>query len=209
MRQLFGSARPNDRRHDLEFALRLSIMTIIWNVIAGGAALSAAAAIGSLSLAGFGINAALDSVASAALVWRFRAEAKDPTRGHRLETMALRIVGATLIIVSVYVAWRSIGSLSSHASPDPSIAAVLVAGLSVLVLPALAWGKLRLGARLGSKALKADGVLTAMGATLAALTLLGLVLDAMFAWWWSDAGAALIMSGLLFREGVLAFRQAD
>ncbi|MDP9224857.1 MAG: hypothetical protein M3P18_13640 [Actinomycetota bacterium] len=204
MRQFPGSTGPSGRSHDLRVAVRLSILTIVWNVLAGGAAVLTAATIGSLSLAGFGLSAALDSIASAALVWRFRAEAKDSSRGHRLETVTVRIVGSTLIVVALYVAGQAVRTLWSHSGPHVSIVAVLVAGLSLLVLPPLALGKLRLAARLGSKALRGDGVLTAIGATLAALSLLGLVLDALFGWWWSDAGVALGMSGLLAREGILA-----
>jgi divalent metal cation (Fe/Co/Zn/Cd) transporter len=209
MRELGGSQGPTARSHDLRTAVRLSILTIAWNVLAGAAAILIAAATGSLSLAGFGFSAALDSIASAALIWRFGAEAKDSSHGHRLETVTVRIVGSTLIGVAVYVATQSARSLWSHSGSDAASLAVLVVGLSVLVLPPLALAKLRLAARLGSKALKGDGMLTAIGATLAALTMLGLVLDALFGWWWSDAGAALIMSGLLVREGVLALRQTE
>jgi divalent metal cation (Fe/Co/Zn/Cd) transporter len=209
VRQFPGSRGLSGRSSDLKAAVRLSILTITWNVVVGGAAILIAATIGSLSLAGFGLSAALDSIASAALVWRFGAEVKDSSRGHRLETVTVRIVGGTLIVVALYVAGQAARSLLSHSGPHVSTMAVLIAGLSLLVLPPLALGKLRLAGRLGSKALRGDGVLTAIGATLAALTLLGLVLDALLGWWWSDAAAALVMSGLLVREGVLTLSETD
>lgn len=209
MRQFLGSESPSGRSHDLRAAVQLSILTIIWNVLAGGMAVVTAAAIGSLSLASFGLSAALDSIASAALIWRFGAEARDSSRGHRLETVTVRIVGSTLIIAALYVAGQAARSLWSGSGPDVSTVAVLIAGLSLLVLPLLALAKLRLATRLGSRALRGDGVLTAIGATLAALTLLGLVLDELLGWWWSDAGAAILMSGLLVREGILTLRESD
>jgi hypothetical protein len=208
MAQVPGSQGPFNRADDLRAGVRLSLMTIVWNVIAGGAAVLTAVAIGSLSLAGFGLNAALDSIASAALVWRFATEARNPSRGHHLEGVTVRIVGATLIVVALYVGVQAVRSLRSHSGSDASIVALVIAGLSLLVLPILAFAKLRLAGRLKSRALRGDGVLTAIGATLAAFTILGLVLHDLLGWWWSDAVAALIISGLLVREGVLTLNDA-
>ena len=194
------------RARDLRAAATLCSLTVAWNVLAGGAAIATAVAVGSLSLVGFGINAALDSAASAALVWRFRAEEIDAPRAARLEELTVRIVGVTLVAVAVYLAARAVASLRTGSGPDTSAASVTITALSALVLPPLAYGKLRLARRLRSKALRGDGVLTTIGAALALLALSGLGLNAMLGWWWTDAAAALLMSVVLLREAHLMFR---
>jgi divalent metal cation (Fe/Co/Zn/Cd) transporter len=44
-------------------------------------------------------------------------------------------------------------------------------------------------------------VLSLAGAVLASATLLSLVVDASIDWWWADSVAALLISGMLMREG--------
>lgn len=73
----------------------------------------------------------------------------------------------------------------------------------MLVLPVLAKAKLRLAKQLDSSALHGDGVLSLTGAVLAAATLISLLLDSAFDWWWADAVAALLIAGTLLREGWL------
>jgi divalent metal cation (Fe/Co/Zn/Cd) transporter len=176
---------------------------VAWNVLAGGAAIVSAVAVGSLSLAGFGINAALDSVASAALVWRFHEETKDSSGRLRLEARTVRIVGFTLIAVACYIAIEAVVSLHARSSPDTSPVPLVIAGSSLLVLPPLARAKLRLSRRLASRALRGDAVLTTIGCVLAGLAIVGLALNAWLGWWWTDGVAALVMSGLLLREARL------
>ena len=194
------------RSDDVRAAERVCELTVLWNVLAGGAAIASAVAVGSLSLAGFGINAALDSVASAALVWRFRGEAKDSSRARGLEAITVGIVGITLIGVAAFIAFRAIQSLHGHSRPDSSPVSLVIVGLSILVLPPLARRKLRLAHRLGSRALRGDGVLTTIGSVLAALALVGLALNAWLGWWWTDGVAAFVMSAILLREASITLR---
>jgi divalent metal cation (Fe/Co/Zn/Cd) transporter len=196
----------SSRSDDMRAAARACGLTVAWNVLAGGAAIVSAVAVGSLSLAGFGINAALDSVASATLVWQFRTESKNSSRRLRLEAVTVRIVGLTLIAVACYIAIEAIVSLRAQASPDTSPVPLVIAGSSLLVLPPLARSKLRLSRRLSSRALRGDAMLTAIGCVLAALAIVGLALNAWLGWWWTDGVAALVMSALLLREARLTLR---
>ena len=78
----------SDRVALLKSALWLSYFTVVWNGIAGAAALAAAVIASSPALAAFALNALLDSFASVALVWRFRTEQRDPAAADRLERRA-------------------------------------------------------------------------------------------------------------------------
>jgi divalent metal cation (Fe/Co/Zn/Cd) transporter len=85
---------------------------------------------------------------------------------------------------------------------------VYIAVLSVCLLPPLAYGKIRLASQLGSGALRGDGVLTAVGAGLAAMTLLGLLANTWLGWWWADPLAALLITTVLLREGWRALQES-
>lgn len=197
---------PPGREQELRIAARTCALTVLWNLLAGGAAIVTAAAVGSLSLTGFGVNAALDSIASASLVWRLRAEERRPDRADRIEGVTVRIVGVTLIAIGLLIPVQAVRSLLTGSSPEASTVPLVIAGLSLAALPPLAVAKLRLARRLDSRALRGDGVLTAVGSILAALTLIAFALDTAFGWRWTDGVTAIVISPIIVREASLMLR---
>ena len=191
----------NTRATDLQRALRLSVISIVWSGVAGSIAVYAALVSGSLSLLGFGADAVIDSVASIVLVWRFSVEARQPERAERVETAAERIVGLALIALALYLAFGAVRALMAEAHPETSLVSLGLLLASVVVLPPLAVAKYRVAARLGSGALRADSILTAVAAVLAAISLASLAASQAFGLWWADAIAALIVGVIVLREG--------
>jgi divalent metal cation (Fe/Co/Zn/Cd) transporter len=197
------------RDTDLRNAVTLCGLSVVWNALAGSAAVAIGLASHSLSLAGFGLNAAVDSIASAALIWRFGVEGRDPSRAAAAERSALRIVGLTLLAIASYIAVRAVVALVAGSGPDSSAGALAVAIGSVVVLSPLAYGKWRLARRLDSRALRGDGILSGVGALLALIALLGLGLSSVDRWWWVDSLGALLVSAVLSHEGVAALRRLE
>jgi len=176
----------------------LCALTVGWNVIVGGAAVATALVTGSLSLIGFGINALVDSSASALLVWRFRAtEAGEVERAERAERLALRVAGAAFLLIALYLTVEATRALVRGAHPDPTLFGIAEAVASLAVLPPLAYNKYALSARLRSRALRADSLLTVSGAALAAVALTALLLDRALHWQWADAAGALVVAAFL------------
>lgn len=194
------------RARYLRHALWLSAISIAWSGIAGSIAVYVALGSGSLSLLGFGADAVIDSAASVALIWRFLVESRQPERAARVEHFAERVVGIALIALALYLAAGSVRSLASQAHPDASVAAVALLLASAVALPPLALAKYRVASRLGSRALRADSVLTAVAGLLAIISLASLVLAETFGLWWADAVAALIVAAIVVREGWTAAR---
>lgn len=194
------------RARYLRHALWLSAISIAWSGIAGSIAVYVALGSGSLSLLGFGADAVIDSAASVALIWRFLVESRQPERAARVEHFAERVVGIALIALAVYLVAGSVRSLASQAHPDASVAAVALLLASAVALPPLALAKYRVASRLGSRALRADSVLTAVAGLLAIISLASLVLAETFGLWWADAVAALIVAAIVVREGWTAAR---
>ncbi len=147
--------------------------SMVWAGAVGAAALVTGAISRSLALVAFGLDSFVDGSASAMLVW---------------------------LLAATYVTVQAIRNLTTGSGPTSSTLGLALAAASVLVLPVLAWMKLRLAGPLGSKALRGDGILSAAGAALAAAALLGLMLARALGWWWADSIAGLAIAAALASE---------
>ena len=176
-------------------------LSVAWAIVVGSASVAAGLAAASLALFGLGANAVLDGAASSVLVWRFRQERTETPELEEIERRAALVVGVIMVAVALYLAARSVGALAAHSGPEPSTVGILRAAGAALVLPVFARAKLRLAPRLQSSALRGDGVLSLAGAVLAVGTLLSLVAEEAFDWWWADAIAALLIAAMLLVEG--------
>ena len=194
------------RSGQLRRALILSAVSVTLSGIAGSIATYAALLDGSLSLLGFGIDAVIDSVASIALIWRFVMEVRRPLRAEQVERIAERVVGIALVALSVYLVQASVRSLLAQAHPETSTASVALLVSSVIALPPLAISKYRYSDRLASGALRADSILTAVAAVLAAISLASLAATSLFGLWWADAVGAIVVAVIVVREGWSSLR---
>ncbi len=191
-----------DRGRDLRRALWLSALSIAWSGTAGLIAVYAAVSNGSLSLLGFGVDAVIDSLASVALIWRFRVETRHVHRADQVEHIAERVVGVALIVFALYLVVGSLRSLAAQSHPDATVATVALLLASVIALPVLARAKYRVSIRLRSRALRGDSILTAVAALLAVVSLTSLLVADAFGLWWADAAGALVVAVIVLREGV-------
>jgi divalent metal cation (Fe/Co/Zn/Cd) transporter len=199
---------PADRRHLVRSALRLSYLTIAWNLAAGGSALLLALVAGSLSLGGFALSTLIDMGASVALVWRFTMEARDTSAAERLERRAEALIGAAMFAAALFLAVESVRALVAHAHPETSVGGLVVSSVSLMFLPPLARAKWRVASSLHSRALRGDSILTGASSVLALLTLVALVLNRTLGWWWTDAVAALAIAAGLATEATRAEMEA-
>jgi divalent metal cation (Fe/Co/Zn/Cd) transporter len=176
-------------------------------MVVGGGAVATAISTGSLSLIGFGINAVVDSSASAVLVWRFRSElAGHAERADRAERLALRIAGAAFLVIALYLLVQAVRALAAGNRFQAPVFGIVEAVAALLVLPVLATAKFSLSRRLASPALRADSLLTWSGVGLAALALLALSLQRAFGWWSADPVGALVIAASLGWQGFRAVR---
>jgi len=193
---------PADRRRLVRRARRLEFLTIGWNLAEAGVALIAGGVAGSIALIGFGIDSLIESSSGAVLLWRLASPDHDDSR----EALALRLVGVSFLLLAGYVAFEAARSLLEREPPDASLPGILLAAASLIAMPLLARAKRRVAAKLNSRAMAADSRQTDICAYLSAILLGGLVLNALFGWWWADPAAALAMAPIIAREGVEALR---
>lgn len=191
------------RRPWLWAALSLSGLTIAYNLAEAAVALWAGEAAGSIALIGFGLDSLIECTASGFAFRRIRLELRGGAN-HEIagaENLLRRVVGWSFLALALYLAVKSAWNLWVKAVPDESLVGIALAAVSAVVMPALAWGKLKAADRLGSRALRSEAKETIACSLLSIILLVGLGLNAWLGWWWADPLAALAMLPWLIREG--------
>lgn len=199
-----------DRRRLLDRGVRLEILTIGWNVIEAIVAIGAGLAAGSIALVGFGLDSVIESISGIALYRRLTFERDGATaeESEGSERRALWFVGLSFWLIAAYVLYESAETLINRTLPDSPAIGIVLAAVSLIVMPLLGWAKRRTGQALGSRALIADATETFVCAYLSFALLLGLGLNAALGWWWADPVAALLMLPLIVHEGREAIEAA-
>lgn len=191
-------------------ALWLETFTIAWNVIEAFVAVGAGLASGSVALVGFGVDSAIEVTSAGGLFWRLRKAGADADAVEEsdAERKALCIVAATFFALAAYILYDSFSSLLGDAEPGSSTVGVVLAVLSLAIMPMLAWWKQRTGKEMGSRALQADAIETWVCSYLSLALLLGVGLHAAFGWAWADPLAALAMLPVIVYEGWETLQEA-
>ena len=184
---------------------RLEYFTIGWNALEGIVAVVSGTIAGSISLLGFGFDSFIEVTSGTALLWRMSVDA-DPHRRERTEKITLRLVGICFLALAAYLAYEAGGDLLNKRPPEHSIPGIILACVSLAVMPLLSRAKRRIGAQLKSAAMRADAKQTEFCAYLSAILLGGLVLNATLGLWWADPLAGLIMVPIIAKEGVDGLR---
>jgi len=151
---------------------RLEYFTIGYNSLEGLVSIVAGIVAGSVSLIGFGLDSIIEVVSGAALLWRLHHD-PNPSRREQLERTTLRIVGSCFVALALYILFESVSTLIRLESPNRSIPGIIVAAVSVVVMPMLARAKRRVAAGIGSGAMQADSRQTEFCTYLSAILLAG------------------------------------
>jgi divalent metal cation (Fe/Co/Zn/Cd) transporter len=184
---------------------RLEYITIGYNSLEGLIAILAGLLAGSIALVGFGFDSIIEVTSGVVLLWRLHAD-RDEARRERVEAISLRIVGAAFLVLALYVAYDSATSLIQREPPDESAPGIVLAAASLIIMPLLVRAKRKVASGIASGAMAADAEQTELCTYLSAILLGGLLLNALFGWWWADPVSALAMVPIITREGVEALR---
>src|SRR5215469_6594931 len=184
---------------------QLEYFTIAWNSLEGLIGIAAGVLAGSISLVGFGIDSVIEVTSGATLLWRMSVDA-DVERRERNERLSLRIVGGCFLALALYVAFEAMLDLTRKSAARPSLPGIVLACVSLIVMPILSRAKKNVAQGLGSAAMNADARQTDFCVYLSAILLAGLALNAGFGWWWADPIAALAMVPIIAKEGFEGLR---
>jgi divalent metal cation (Fe/Co/Zn/Cd) transporter len=200
-----GESALLNRSRVVQRGRRLEYFTIAWNSVEGLVAVGAGLFAGSISLLGFGIDSFIEVTSGSVLLWRMSVDANVRDR-QRNEKRALRIVGRCFLLLALYIAFESGIDLCFERAPEHSIPGIVLACVSLLVMPLLSRSKRRVGHALNSAAMHADAQQTQFCTYLSAILLVGLILNAAFGLWWADPAAALVMVPIVVKEGIEGLR---
>lgn len=180
----------------LERALLLVTISVAWGALSGGFALTVGLLDRSLAVVGVGLGVLADLSGSAVLIWRFRAERRRPIDAQAAEALADVVVATALGVTSAVLVAGGAYALVVGSSPGMSLLALLGPVITLAVLIPLAVAKRRVGAALGSPALEGDATLSAVGAAMSLLAIIGLLSYRLLGWWWADRAAALVVAAV-------------
>jgi divalent metal cation (Fe/Co/Zn/Cd) transporter len=180
----------------------LAYGTIAWNSVECVVAVSAGIAAGSIALVGFGLDSLVEVFASFVVLWRLRGDEENRER------RALRLIAVSFFALATYVMAEAIRDLIVGAESEESIVGIVLAAVSLIVMPGLAFAKRRTGRRLSDSVVLADSAETLLCSYLSVVLLIGLVL-ADVGLWWADPLAAIVIAGLAVREGWEAWQGQD
>jgi divalent metal cation (Fe/Co/Zn/Cd) transporter len=191
-----------DRKLTLQRRIRWVVaITISYNVIEAIIALVAGSVASSTALIAFGLDSIVEVLSAAAVAWQFSA--KDP---ESREKVALRVIAFSFFALAAYVIVTSVLSLFGGMDAEHSPVGIVLAAVSLAVMPALSWFERRTGRELGSATAVADSRQTLLCAYLSAALLVGLLLNSLLGWAWADSVAALVIAGWAIKEGIEAWR---
>jgi divalent metal cation (Fe/Co/Zn/Cd) transporter len=182
-------------------ATRLAAFTVGWNVMEGIVAITAALVAGSQALLGFGLDSGVESISASILLWRLSAERRSPERVEHVERRAVKLIGASFLILAVFVGVDAARSLLTGRAPDASPVGIALTAVSLIVMPILAFQKRQVGREMGSRAVETDSKQTMACVYLSIVVLVGLVANAVLNWWWADPIAAFGVVVFLAIEG--------
>lgn len=182
-------------------ALNLSIFTVAYNIIEGFVAVSLGLASGSSALLGFGLDSFAESLSGGIMIWRFGKHQSDEAEASKEKT-AYKLVGYSFLILGAYILYEATSQLVSNQPPKQTPYGIIIAIVSLLVMPFLFRAKYRLGKQIGSESLVADSKQTLACMMMSVTLLIGAGLYYYFEIWWADPIAGAVIALLLIREGL-------
>jgi divalent metal cation (Fe/Co/Zn/Cd) transporter len=148
-----------------------------------------------VALAGFGIDTAIEILASTAVIWHLRDTA-DESR----ERVAMRVIGCAFVGLAIYITALAAHTLIDGDRPHHSPLGIGWTAATFVAMLLLAAAKRATGNALANVTLETESRVTMIDACLAAAVLVGLLLNAAVGWWWTDPLAGLVVVYYAMRE---------
>ena len=175
--------------------------TIVYNVIEAAVALTAGARASSSALIGFGLDSVVEVSSALAVAWQFAGGDHEAR-----ERVALKVIAVSFFALAAFVSVDAVRALLGPGEAEHSTVGLVLAAVSLSIMPLLSYGQRRAGRELGSASAVADSKQTLLCTYLSAVLLVGLGLNSLFGWEWADPLAALVIAAVAVKEGREAWR---
>ncbi len=187
-------------------ALFLSYFTVGYNIVEGLVSIGIGLMTGSTALIGFGSDSFIESLSGSVMIWRFSKHIENKEHEEKIERNAQKLVAFTFFILGSFVLYESVKDLFLQEAPEPSLIGIVIAVLSLIIMPTLTYFKYQTGKQLKSKSLVADSKQTLVCVLMSAALLIGLSLNYLFGIWWLDPIVGLIFVVILYHEGYESYK---
>ena len=189
-------------------ALFLEYFTVGYNIVEAVVSILFGRLAGSIALIGFGLDSIVESLSGMVMIWRLRQHGRiTPAQEEKIEKRAQAFIAVTFFMLAVYVLYESVDKLRGQEIPEPSLPGIVIALVSVVVMPVLMVAKYRIGRQIDSAALIADSKETLACAFLSVALLAGLGFNYLFGFWQADPIVGLLIVVFLLREGLENWRE--
>jgi divalent metal cation (Fe/Co/Zn/Cd) transporter len=203
----------NYRQNQAELYRRglfLEYVTVVYNALEAALSIAFGYLAGSIALVGFGLDSVVESLSGFILIWRLSRHGRiTKVEEQRAEKKAMKFVAVTFFILGFYILYQSVKNLALREMPDPSLPGIVIALVSLAVMPILSIAKRRVGEQIRSGALIADAKETLACSFLSVALLLGLGLNYLLGWWWADSVAGIFIVLFLIHEGLESWREVE
>jgi divalent metal cation (Fe/Co/Zn/Cd) transporter len=178
----------------------LQSITLLWMLVECAVSLYGTASAHSPALLAFGADSFVELLSATAVL--LAIVPSFPLTKDR----AARFAGILLFVLAGAIALLATLALVYRVSPETSCSGIAITIAALVVMPMLAWAKRKVAQRTNNRALAADAIQSATCAYLAAITLTGLAINAVWHIHWVDSAAALLALPILIVEGRRALR---
>lgn len=196
--------QPHNKR-----ALVLSWITFVYNILEGIVSIIFGLGAASIALISFGLDSFIESLSGSVMIWRFSQTKLTEEQEEEVEKRAAKYVAYTFFILGAYVAFQAIKDLVYFQAPEKSVPGMIIAIVSIIVMPVLFIAKRQTGRKLLSRSLIADSKQTLACILLSIALLVGLSLNYFFNFWWADPAASLVIAVFIFREGYRTYKEEE
>ena len=192
----------SDRLPLIHEAFRLEWLTIGWMTVEAVVAVAAGVAAGSLVLIAFGLDSVIELASAGVLMWRLSVELRHGQKfSERAERTASRIGGALLFLLAAYVTAAALWQLWRGTGEDFSWPGFIVALVAIPAMRYLAYRKMTIAEKIGSRALRADAMEAVTCGWLSFVVVISLAAQWLVGAWWIDGVGSLAIVWFLVKEG--------
>jgi len=193
-----------------KLGLILSYITVGYNVIEGIVSVIVGSLTGSVALVGFGLDSFIESLSGSVMIWRLGKHGKmTEEEEEAVEAKAATLVGITFFILAAYIGYEVVMKFISREAPEASLIGIIIAILSLIVMPTLTYMKYKTGKAINSPSLVADSKQTLVCVLMSITLLITVTVNYFFPLWWLDPVAGLVFVVILAREGYMAIKYKD
>jgi divalent metal cation (Fe/Co/Zn/Cd) transporter len=181
----------------------LSWLSLAWLTVEGTVAIVAGITAGSVALVAFGLDSAIEGIASVVIIWRFSGSR---ILSETAERRAQFFVAIQFFLLAPFITYEALAKLFGGGEVDTTWLGIGLTLATLAICQPLGYAKRRLGRRLGSDATVSEGLQNLLCGYLAISVLIGLLANTLFGLWWLDPLIALGIAAVAVYEGRRAMR---